>query len=309
MSKDFYTLGFYQISEDKAIQNICGHGSITLNYNAETRPILSVKMMKNGETISNVVMNQRIPGGYNINFYINEASTFNLNIYGNKGEKNTYDQIVSVIIKCNSPPSPTNYYPEFNIFYNKLDNIELIKPLHNNLIQGNKYDFEIKASGFGSFYLNVDHEFIHMYRSSDSYKADNVLIHGNSVTISCEQGTMTYGSIIEYSTTGETVQFPSTFYTSLNIRLEEPLASSLTRGESVTFKILCETDETFRLLYKNNADSSIKYYAPQNFNKEGNTYSITSTIESSVSYTTLDICNMDDYGYCYSIYSYELTSS
>ena len=51
----FFETGFYKITNDLAIQNICGHGSITLNYKGETRPILFTYMKKGNDIIEKLL--------------------------------------------------------------------------------------------------------------------------------------------------------------------------------------------------------------------------------------------------------------
>ena len=227
-------------------------------------------------------------------------------IYANKGDSNPYPLIVSFIINCNEAPSQPYYYPEFSRQY-VIDDIELIKPLDKDLIQVTKYNFEIKALEYDSFYLYVDEKYIEMYENSKIFKADNVLIHGDTVTIYGIKNIINVYQIVIYSTTGTTVEFPETG-SNTNIRLESPLKSSLIRGTNYNFKILCDEEKTFKIYYKNSGDYNPVSVSEQTFTKNENSYSLEVTI-SSESYSKLVIGYEYITNYYQDVYIFALTDS
>ena len=273
-SLNFYEFGFNKITPDLTIHIVCGQGKITLNYNTEIKPILLIYFLKNSNEVKNALMVKQITDGYEINFSINEASKYDLNIYANKEDSGSFPHIVSFIINCNEAPSQPYYYPEFS-----RHDIELIKPLDKDLIQGTKYNFEIRALEYDRLYLYVDEEYIEMYENSKIFKADNVLIHGDTVTIYGIKNIINEYKIVKYSTTGTTVEFPETL-SNTNIRLESPLKSSLIRGTNYNFKILCDEEKTFKIYYKNSGDYNPVSVSEQTFTKNGNSYSLEVTISS-----------------------------
>ena len=285
-SASFYEFGFNKITPDLTIHNICGQGKIAINYNTEIKPFLLIHFLKNSDEVQNSLMVKKITDGYEFNFSINEASKYDLKIYANKGDSTSYPQIISFIINCNEAPTQPYYYPEFSGQYVK-DDIELIKPLVKDLIQGTKYNFEIRALEYDSFYLEVDKEHIKMYENSKIFKADDVLIHGDTVEIYGIKNQTNVYKLVKYSTTGTTVEFPESS-SNTNIRLESPLKSTLIRGTNYNFIILCDEEKTFKIYYKNNGNYNPLSVSEQTFTKDGNTYSMEVTI-SSESYSKLVI--------------------
>ena len=182
----FFELGFTKIIEDKRIINVCGVGKITLKYNTSIRPILLVLFTKNdGGIESCIFMNKRIKQGYEINFYINEKNTYKLQISANKDGNNAYSNILYSTINCNDDsPIVAKYYPDFYTDYEKINNIELIKPLDGKLNKGNSYDFEIKLSEDGAeLYLSVAAVEYAMEKNGDIFTKNDFLITSDHVKI------------------------------------------------------------------------------------------------------------------------------
>ena len=125
----FFEYGFVSIEQDKAIQNICGEGKISLRYNSTTRPSLLLKIEKddNDNNYDNWIMDKKIENGYEINLNINEGGNYDFLINVKKTEDVNYN-IASFKIKCNSSPTTTQYFPEFTSDYKQLDDIQLISP-------------------------------------------------------------------------------------------------------------------------------------------------------------------------------------
>ena len=51
--------------------------------------------------------------------------------------------IANFKIKCNSPPATKQYFPEFTPDYQSDDEIQLVSPLDDPIVQGQRYDFKI----------------------------------------------------------------------------------------------------------------------------------------------------------------------
>ena len=274
----FFEYGFIGLAYDKAIQNFCGEGKIILKYEG-ARPILSVKIKKN-EEINYWIMQEKITNGYNINFYINEAGTYNLEIGSRNREENVFHSIVNFQIKCDSTPNIKKYYPTFTENYNLDDNSKLISPINNELIQGEKYNFKIESSYEQIFLLignDNNFEYIEMNKEGNIFSENDVLIHGNKVKISFKNDN-SYSPIIEYITKGETINFPKYFLTPFKNRLESPLESTLNVGQTYNFKIISnigeDSTDNIYLLYNDELIDMVK---------EGNIYSKEIEIESIIS--------------------------
>ena len=306
---DFYKFGFNKITPDYAIHEICGVGQITLNYKSEIEPSLLWNIQKDGNNVPDSVTFKKIIDGYNIILSINEEGSYDLDIFAERGNSG-YSFMVSFIIKCNVAPVEKYYIPGFYDGYRYDIKMELISPLNNNLIQGNKYNFEIKAPGYESIYLELDSEIIQMYKSSQNFKADNVLIHGDRVYVSGKKESESDHTLISYSTKGTTVEFPTCYSSNLNVRLESPLKSSLVRGSSVRFEILCNTEQIFRIYFKNYATSIPRDISTQNFIKSGtdNTYYFETVVSSTTTYSKLFIGYESNNEYK-DLYSFDLSNS
>ena len=146
-----------------------------------------------------------------------------------------------------------------------------------------------------------------MYENSKIFKADNVLIHGDTVEIYGVKNQNYEYKLVKYSTAGTTVEFPETL-SNTNIRLESPLKSSLIRGTNYNFKILCDEEKTFKIYYKNDGNYNPVSVSDQTFTKNGNTYSMEVTI-SSESYSKLVIGYESNTNYYMDVYLFALIDS
>ena len=275
-TNSFFEYGFIGLANDKAIQNFCGEGKIILKYEG-IRPILLVKIKKDGE-INNWIMQEKITNGYNINFYINEAGIYNLEVSSKKREENYFHSIVNFQKKCFSTLKIKKYFPTFTLDYDLDDSSKIISPLDNELIQGEKYNFKIESS-YDSLFLLIgnenNYENIEMNKDGISFIENDVIIHGNEVKISYKDIDNLYYPLVQYITKGETINFPKSFSTPFKKRLESPFESNLRIGETYNFKIICDINE--------NAAYNIYLHDGSNFidmNKEGNIYTKEITISS-----------------------------
>ena len=268
----FFEYGFVSITNDQAIQNICGEGKIILKYKTNNRPILFLKIKKDS-TEYNWVMEEKITNGYDIIFSINEIGSYNLEINANIDKGNSYTRIVDIKLDCNTAPSIKKIYPEFTSDFNKDDDIKLISPIDNDLIQGNKYDFKIQSSNYEELYLIVDKEFFKMDKDGALFTENDVIIHGDSAKISyCNLNENQYYPLVIYSTSGTTVEFPQTSTTPFKKRLESPLKNTLTIGQEYTFQVKC--DENYEIIIHYNGKIATT------LDKNNNIYTKTITIEN-----------------------------
>ena len=251
----FFEYGFVGLSNDKAIQNFCGEGKIILKYDTNIRPNLLLKIKKGDFEYNNWIMEEKIQSGYNINFYINEAGNYDLSISANDNEGgNSYIGIVSFKIKCHTTPSTKKYFPTLYSGYKNDESMKIMSPIDNNLIQGEKYNFQICTSHYDKLYLILgkesNNEFIEMNKEGINFFENDVLIHGNYAKISYKNSSDgKYYTLVEYSTQGEMIEFPSTSETPFKKRLESPLLSNLSNGETYNFKIICDTTYSIKIYF------------------------------------------------------------
>ena len=300
----FFEYGFISIENDKAIQNFCGDGQITLRYEGETRPLLLLKVEKD-ETEFKWAMEEKISNGYNINFYINEVGTYNLDIKAkiNRDESINYYGIVNFKIYCNSAPEIKRYYPKVTYDYKLDDSIKLVSPIDNELTRGETYNFKIESSNHDKLYLLLIKddikEIIVMDKEGILFIENNVMVHGENVKISYKSGNQ-YKPLVEYTTKGENIDFPSTSETPFKKRLERPLQSNLITGETYEIKIICDTTYTIKLFDNNNNYSD--------FTQEGNIYTKSITIETGISQYKAMYGPVDSEGHYYPMYTFTVSS-
>ena len=196
---DFFEYGFVGLAYDQAIQNICGDGSLILKYDTNIKPYLSIHLRKGNTNYDNWFMQNIITNGYKINFYINEAGEYDLQIYANHDPSTSFPFIISFKIKCDSSPIEKKYFPNlylydlYNIAPNDFNiNFELISPIANELIKGNKYNFKIKSSSYDKLYIFNNYEYIEMKKEGMYLIKNEVLIDGSFVYIYLKKGERYY---------------------------------------------------------------------------------------------------------------------
>ena len=275
----FFEYGFVGLANDQAVQNFCGDGKIILKYDTANRPPLLLKIKKGSTEYSKWIMEEKITNGYDINFYINEAGNFDLEISANNDGSNSYKGIVSFKIKCDTAPSTNKFFPTLFSGYKNDESMKLISPIDNDLIQGEKYNFKIQTSNYDQLYLLIgktnNNEFIAMNKEGTTFTENEVMVHGDHVKISYKDtNDGKYYSLVEYSTQGDAIDFPSTSETPFKKRLESPLLSNLQIGETYNFKIICDTTYSIKIYDGNN------WY---NLNKDGTTYTASISIDSNAS--------------------------
>ena len=294
----FFEYGFISIENDQAIQNICGEGKIVLKNKSDIRPIIFPKI----ENKENWIMEEKITNGYDINFSINEQGTYDLEVGANIDNGNSYKNIVSFKINCESAPETKKIFPELTLDYKKDNNIKLISPIDNDLeqSQSKKCNFKIESSDYDELYLLVDQEFILMDKDGTIFTENNVMIHGNSVKISyLNSNDENYYPLVQYSTSGTTIEFPQSSLTTFKKRLESPLKNTLKIGEEYNFKIIYEGEYNIKIKYNNEWTD---------LEKNGNIYSKQITIESSIEGSQLKVMYGPIEGYYYSMYTYNISN-
>ena len=294
----FFEYGFVSITNDKAIQNICGEGNIVLKYETNIRPILLLNIKKD-TTESNWIMEEKITNGYDIIFSINEVGIYDLEVSANIDKGNSYTKIVNIKVKCDTAPEIKKIYPEFTLDYKKEDDIKLISPKNNDLIQGNKYNFEIECSNYEQLYILVDQEYILMDKDGTKFIGKDVMIHGESVKISYLSSNLYY-PLVTYSTFGTTVEFPKTSTTPFKKRLESPLENTLKIGNQYDFKIISDSEYNIVIYYNGKVEAQL--------DKNNNIYTKQITIESSADNTLKIMYGPLEGGTYKSMYTYNLSN-
>ena len=241
---------------------------------------------------------------YDVIVYINEEGNYDVEIGANIDKSENYINILKYKVKCNSTPNIKKYFPEFRTDYKNDDGIELISPIEGELIQGQYYNFEIISNNYGPLFLYVGFseatEIIEMDKEGTTYKENNLMVHGDSVIIAYKESEMKMVQLVIYSTKGNDIYFPQTFETPFKKRLESPLETYLTFGETYNFKIICDTSYSIAISYNNN------WY---DFEKNGFIYTLTFSIEENWDELSIMFGNDDDHSDYEDMYIYSINSS
>ena len=281
-----------EVTEDKAIQNICGRGSVLIKYKIKEDDFAIGLNIQSSEIRSKnpEYFITKIENGYKIDLSINEIGLygFYFSIKFNSGDKD----MGNIYFQCNEEPDEKTYYPTLHYFYQNSDS-QLISPIQRDLIKGQRYTFEVRTSDFNQLILTLDKEKIPMTKNGDIYREENVFVHGNSISITADNY-----YFISFKGIGDDVGYPEFIenrYINIEYRLLQPLISTLTKGVEYTFEIRCYRDnEIFKIKYGTN---NIE------MDRKNNAYTKKITIDSSSSENELYIVYDEPYGENYLHYN------
>ena len=274
-----------EVIEDKAIQNICGSGSVIIKYKIKEDDFAIGLNIQSSEIRSKnpEYFITKIENGYKIDLSINEIGLygFYFSIKFNSGDKG----MGNIYFQCNEEPDEKTYYPTLHYFYQNSDS-QLISPIQRDLIKGQRYTFEVRTSDFNQLILTMDKEKIPMTKNGDIYREENVFVHGNSISITADNY-----YFISFKGIGDDVGYPEFIenrYINIEYRLLQPLISTLTKGVEYTFEIRCYNDnERFKIKYGTN---NIE------MDRKNNVYTKKITIDSSSTENELYIVYDEPYG-------------
>ena len=281
-----------EVIEDKAIQNICGSGSVIIKYKIKEDDFAIGLNIQSSEIRSKnpEYFITKIENGYKIDLSINEIGLygFYFSIKFNSGDKD----MGNIYFQCNEEPDEKTYYPTLHYFYQNSDS-QLISPIQRDLIKGQRYTFEVRTSDFNQLILTMDKEKIPMTKNGDIYREENIFVHGNSISITADNY-----YFISFKGIGDDVGYPEFIenrYINIEYRLLQPLISTLTKGVEYTFEIRCYNDnERFKLKYGTN---NIE------MDRKNNVYTKKITIDSSSIENELYIVYDEPYGENYLHYN------
>ena len=291
-----------QIIEDKGVQNICGRGKVIIKFldNSDSpdnhlivgsfsdgRLAVEYQNLNSPEFFVN-----RIDNGFEIDISVNEVGYFAISIGMRDPSPST--SFGGIYFNCQQEPTEKIYYPSMRLRYFD-SNIKLISPMQRDLTKGNRYNFELKTNDFDKLILNIGGEKILMTKNGNTFKEDNIYIHGDYTYISSEERTL-----LSYENVGDDVDYPTVlmFGNNLYLRLIRPLISKLSKGQEYTFEIRYETTENIKMIIVL-IGTNIDWL----FDREGNVFKKTITIDSSITATKLEIKYISGYAFC-GLYEY-----
>ena len=290
-----------QIIEDKTIQNICGRGKVIIKFldNSDSPDNHLIVGSYSDGRISFEYQNlnvpaffvKRIDNGFEIDISVNEVGYFAIAIGMRDQGSSSFG---GIYFNCQQEPTEKFYYPTMMIGYYD-SNINLISPMQRDLTKGNSYNFELKTNDFDKLILNIGGEEILMTKNGNTFKGDNIYIHGDYIYISTEEKTL-----LSYNTIGDDVDYPKSFSNNLYPRLIRPLIGKLSKGQEYTFELRCETTENIKIIIE-----IINVTIDGLFVREGNVFKKTITIDSSITATELKIRYISGYTF-YNLYEYTL---
>ena len=95
-----------------------------------------------------------------------------------------------------------------------------------------------------------------MDKDGTKFIEKDVMIHGESVKISYPSSN-DYYPLVEYSTSGTTVEFPQTSPTPFKKRLESPLKNKLIIGNQYDFTVISDTEYNIVIYYNGKVDAQL----------------------------------------------------
>ena len=291
LKKDFYIFGFNAIEPDFTFFNAKEKGKITLYFekNKEiNRDNINIKAQlfliedennndnnnnnnnnKEDKEITNSILEIRNDDYYEINYIINKKGEYKLKILGNDGRFKEYNELCTLRLTSEKDEIRSKKYPLTTDYYHNSD-IKVINPISGILKEGNKINFEIKATTYDKLYIctNTDEEknYIQMYQEKNIFKEEDFLIYGKKVIIACKgENTDNYNPILEYDVLPitkkrSTITHPHVFI-GPKTKLIEPICDKLKKGKKVNFTVKGESveemavmdgDDIFKLDKKNN---------------------------------------------------------
>ena len=248
-TKKEYCLYNMEIIEDKAIQNICGKGSVIIKYKiSEGESVIGLNVDKVFSSSQTAIKPQyfinQIENGYKVDLSINEVGIHGMyfTIKYNIGIK----PVGNIYFECNEEPREKIYYPSLHYMYQN-SNSQLISPIQRDLIRGQRYTFEVRTTDYTKLVITMDNEKIPMTKNGDIFKEENVYVHGDSISITADGN-----YYISFKGIGENVGYPEYIgdrNVKINFRLLKPLIPTLTKGLEYTFEVRCYSDEIFKIKF------------------------------------------------------------
>ena len=86
--------------------------------------------------------------------------------------------------ECDEEPEEKIYYPKLHYMYQNSIS-QLISPIKRDLIIGQRYTFEVRTSDYPKLIIEMENEKISMTKNGDTFKEENVFVHGSTIYNSC----------------------------------------------------------------------------------------------------------------------------
>ena len=251
LKSDFFTLGFNKIDPDYTFNDVKEKGKITLYFEKEKSSKKKLAVMgklyslQNDQEIPNSILEIPKKDCFEVNYLINKKGEYKLKIFGNDGSVKEYNELCTLKLTTVKDSSKPLAFPATTTLYHNSD-IEIIQPDNGILYEGDKINFEFKATTFDQLFIGISSEkganFTEMNKKKNVFKEEDVLIYGKKILISCRgEKENSYNSIMEYNVLSNPknkvkITFPQVFAGPKN-RLIEPICDTLKKGKKVFFKI------------------------------------------------------------------------
>ena len=153
-----------------------------------------------------------------------------------------------ITFNCDKEPTTKKYYPTLSFLYSYSDT-QLLSPIQRDLIQGQRYNFELTSTDYEEIKIKMDDEEILMTKADNKFKEDNVYIHSDSIKIYGENN----DKLITFKGTEIVVDFPEVYsiIPRFKIRLIQPSTGTLKKGNTYKFIIRNDSDGDQLIIWKN----------------------------------------------------------
>ena len=279
------------IIEDKAIQNICGKGKLIIK-NKKRGIYSNIEFIPEYDDGNISYFVNRIDDGFQIDLSINNKGLFECLVLYNRSF------LAFIYFNCTEEPKEKIYYPSVSDEFTSYLDAKLISPLNGHLKKGEKYNFEIKINNIDNLTIEQGDDEIFMTKNGNTFKEEDVYIHSDSIYIFTGNK-----RFISYVGIGDDVSYPKCFTTRIPIKLRlfQPLTRYLTKGNTYTFKLRCDSIEKIRIRL---GDEFVE------MDRNNNIYTKTVKIETTISLDYVYISyrrNLtSDYIYDYYLYEFLL---
>ena len=297
ISKYFFKLGFKKVNPELDIINLVDNKTeIKISYDVTKNLHISATLTNvencNGKKIQNTINITRFKKYFSVNVFINKKGEYFLYLFGKDDEMEKFEQLTVFKIINENDSTQEFFYPKKHS-----DIIEIIKPLNNNLIKGNYYDFKFIQSEYDALYLKIGSQFIEMNKKNKIFEEKEIFVHDKVKINFKNPKDGKYHPLIEYNVVenpDKKITFPNTYKCKKNI-LIEPICNTLKKGENITFKLRCDLNLDF---YINDEEVT-------KFQKNGNIFTANTKIDGkkgdvAITYKDLDTGNKGKYEICYS---------
>ena len=188
LKSDFFTLGFNCIDPDFTFNEAKENGKIILSFDKsqdnKTLRVMGklylIESKNNSQEITHSVLPIKKEDCFEVNYIINKKGEYKLKIFGNKGNKEEYNELCTLKLTSERDSKNPREFPSTTALYLNSD-IQIIQPYNEILKEGEKITFEMKSTTFEQLYIGVNTG--EMTNFTEMSKEENIFIEEDFLII------------------------------------------------------------------------------------------------------------------------------